>query len=169
MQAETQKVISFTVLNSIITILLGACCFSAFAAFIGIYGRQTGAWDLPPVSFAESILGALSGLFIVFSLACVFGTLIFIVPGIIQSVLLALASIRLTSYPRFMLSALAALLGSVIFPLWLFLYPNPLQKEWPMISGIAALACAVAASISHSIVSRRFASRYLTPPPLPRA
>lgn len=168
MNTTLQNTITFGALNYAIGILLGAGCFSAFAGGMSIYARQTGAWPLPNASFVESVSGTVWGIVVVFALACIFGTVIFLVPGVVHATVVALLSTRLMRHSDLAVSVLAALLGSVIFPVWLFLYSNPLQKEWPLVSGIAAISCATAAILSLRIVRRTFPPTSVVPPPLPR-
>ena len=67
-------------------------------------------------------------------------------------------------------AGLAALLGAVIFPAWLALLANPLQKLWPVISGLAAISSAAASVLSLRIVRQIFpptSTSPALPPPLP--
>ena len=166
MTATLQKTVTCGALNYAIAIVSGAVCFCIFTVALSIYARTAGVSGLSDVSFAKTVWGMV----VVFSLVCVFGTLVFLVPGVIHATIVALLSTRLIRHSDLAVAGLAALLGAVIFPAWVFVVANPLQKLWPVISCIAAISCAVASVLSLRIVRRTFpptSTSLVGPPPLP--
>ena len=167
MNATLQKTVACGALNYVIGIVSGAVCFCIFAIAMSTYARTAGVPGLSDVSFAKTVWGIV----VVFCLACLFGTLVFLVPGIVHATIIALLSTRLIRHSDPAVAAVAAQLGAVIFPAWVVVLANPLQKLWPVISCIAAISCAVASILSLRIVRRTFPPTPMSlgvPPPLPK-
>jgi len=166
MNATLLKTVTCGALNYALGIVFGAGCFSIFALAMSTHAQTAGVSGLADLSFAKTAWGIL----VVFSLACTFGNLIFLVPGIVHATIIALLSTRLIRHSSPAVAGLAALLGAVIFPAWVVLLANPLQKLWPVISGLAAISSAAASVLSLRIVRQIFPptpNSPALPPPLP--
>jgi len=156
MNAMFQRILILGGLNVSIGIGVGAACFSAWS----IYARAS-------EGFVRSVGGAL----VLFPLACLFGALIFIVPGILHGAIVGCLSLHIARHSYLLVGVTSALLASALFPSWLFLVHSPLREGWVLIACISAISAATA-----GILSIYFVRRYshieeprtaITPPPLP--